>query len=77
MTDAKDITHIMHDHITGIRQGAARIRTQVRGSKGLEAKRAKEITAQLDQIDMRLDELAAFSLPGLSAARPTLGQPGS
>ena len=78
MTDAKDIMHKLQEHITGIRQDAARIRTQVHGSKGLEAKRAKEIAARLDQIDMRLDELAAISLPGPGADGPTLQrQPGS
>ena len=78
MTTSEAITHIMHDHITGIREDAARIRTQVRASKGLEVKRAKEIAARLDQIDMRLDELAAFVLPDRSAAGPTLQrQPGS
>ena len=72
MTDAKDIMHKLQEHIAGIRQDAARIRTQVDGSKGLEVKRAKEIVARLDQIDMRLDELAALSLPDLSEAGPTL-----
>ena len=78
MTTSEAITHIVHDHIAGIRQDAARIRTQVGASKGLEVKRAKEITARLDQIDMRLDELTAFVLPDPGAAGPTLQrQPGS
>ena len=73
MTDVKDIMHKLQEHIAGIRQDAARIRTQASASTGLEPKRAKEIAARLDQIDMRLDELAAFALPDLSAAEPALG----
>ena len=77
MTDAKDIMHKLQEHIAGIRGDAARIRTQVGASKRLEVKHAKEIVARLDQIDMRLDEMGALSLPDVSAAGPTLGQPGS
>lgn len=77
MTDVNDIMHKLQEHIAGIRGDAAWIRTQVDASKGLEVKRAKEIVARLDQMDMRLDEMAALNLPDVSAAGPTLGQPGS
>ena len=77
MTDANEIMHKLQEHIAGIRGDAASIRTQVDASKGLEVKRAKEIVARLDQMDMRLDEMAALNLPDVSAAGPTPGQPGS
>ena len=71
MTDAKDIMHKLQEHIAGIRGDAAWIRTQVGASKRLEVKHAKEIVARLDQIDMRLDEMGALSLPDVSAVGPT------
>jgi hypothetical protein len=62
MTSSEAITHIMHAHIAGIREDAAKIRTQARRSKGLEPDRRRKIATRLDRIKMRLDELAAFVL---------------
>jgi hypothetical protein len=75
MTDTKDIMHKLQEHIAGIRGDAAWIRTQLDASKGLEVNRAKEIVARLDQMDMRLDEMAALNQPDDSAAGPTLPTP--
>ena len=62
MTSSKAITDIMHAHIAGIREDAAKIRTQARRSKELEADRRRKIATRLDQINLRLDELSAFVL---------------
>ena len=62
MTSSEAITQIMQAHIADIRQDAAKIRTQTRHSKGLEADHRRKIATRLDRINMRLDELAAFVL---------------
>ena len=62
MTSSKAIADIMHAHIADIRQYAAKIRTQTRRSKGLEADRRRKIATWLERINMRLDELSAFVL---------------
>ena len=62
MTASEAITQIMHALIADIRQDAAKICTQTRRSKGLEADRRRKIATRLDRINMKLDELAAFVL---------------
>jgi hypothetical protein len=54
----------MRELISGIRRDAAEIRIQARHSKGLGPEARMEIATRLDRIDMRLDELAAFTLAG-------------
>ena len=61
MTSSKAITDISSD-IADIRQDAAKIRTQTRRSKGLEADRRRKIATWLERINRRLDELSAFVL---------------
>ena len=64
MTRSEDITHNMRELIFGIRKDAAKIRTQLRRSKGLEVYRKRRIATQLDRIATQLDELAASTLTG-------------
>ena len=64
MIRSEDITHNMRELIFGIRKDAAKIRTQVRRSNGLEVNRKRKIATRLDRIATRLDELAASTLVG-------------
>ena len=64
MTRSEDITHNMRELIFGIRKDAAKIRTQVRRSNGLEVYRKRRIAIQLDRIATQLDALAASTLTG-------------
>ncbi len=64
MIRSEDITHNMRELIFCIRKDAAKIRTQVRRSNGLEVNRKRKIATRLDRIATWLDELAASTLVG-------------
>ncbi len=61
MTTSQAITDIMHAHIAGIREDAARSARRP-AAEGLEADRRRKIATRLERINMRLDELSAFVL---------------